>query len=79
MADGFIYKYEKVDVYHYPSNSLVGEFVETYYDTIESVHFNWGWMGKGNGFYSGNIFRVEKSDTTVALFNETKFLTISAQ
>lgn len=77
VADGFIYKREKVDVYQKKADEIEWKYQETYYNTVESFHFNWGWCGVGNGYFVGNIFRVIKEDK-VSTYSASEFLSISA-
>lgn len=77
VADGFIYKREKVDVYQKKADEIEWKYQETYYNTVESFHFNWGWCGVGNGYFVGNIFRVIKNDE-VCTYSASEFLSITA-
>lgn len=75
FADGFIFKKEQIDVYTKKADDIVWSFVESYTHTTESIHFNWGWNGKCNGYFVTDVFRVQPGGEN-EIYAKAQYLTI---
>ncbi len=83
IADGFFYQYLIVRKYQKTINEVNWKYIESEIKIKDYIHFNWGWRGIGNGYYSGYVFTVNyerwvdggfKRETDY--YSEAKYMTI---
>lgn len=60
IVDGYKYIYVKYGEYTKPSGSISWKLLNQWYTTTRMAHINWGWEGKGNGFFWGDVFEPSK-------------------
>ena len=58
VADGYRFVTRNIRSYEKKANEVIWTLVKTETRTERLLHFNWGWNGTGNGYYSGSVFCV---------------------
>lgn len=83
IADGFRYKYFIVKKYEKTINEVAWKYVGSETKITDMVHFNWGWNGLGNGYFSGKVFSVidyevkdENNRPATYTYSKANYLTI---
>ncbi len=86
IADG--YRYVEVEKKKYMRDSPTSDwiFVEKYVQHDDLIHFNLGWNGNGNGYYSSSVFTIRNPNAwdsdekefyvEYSYFSDAKYLTI---
>lgn len=85
VADGYRFVTRNIRSYEKKANEVIWTLVKTETRTERLLHFNWGWNGTGNGYYSGTVFCVViyttnpntgKSETKTDYYSNAKYLSI---
>jgi len=85
IADGYRFLTRQLRHYQKRANELVWKYVKTETEHERLFHFNWGWNGFGNGYYSGTVFCVighkkdpetGTSEITRDYYSNAKYLSI---
>lgn len=63
IIDGFRYRVVEHNIYVYNSSTQSYEYSEdeSYTETIDLQHINWGWNGNNNGYFNTGVFNTDNA------------------
>ena len=85
VADGYRFITRNLRYYEKRADESAWSFIKNETQSERLFHFNWGWHGLGNGYYSGSVFCViynvknpntGKTETKRDYYSNAKYLSI---
>lgn len=85
VADGYRFITRNLRYYEKRADESAWTFIKNETQSERLFHFNWGWHGLGNGYYSGSVFCViynvknpdtGKTETKRDYYSKAKYLSI---